>query len=439
MDQVRSGANGHERQGGLARSHTNLDECEKTIVDEWETTDYDSLAPFGCEEVKIKHAEIEDKSAGKLVVPSFPDETMSEEQGSSASGITRERDDKEKEDRQPEKAMEQDPDQAGKDVDKASTSGVSSRLDFNFLDRYDAEAETLKRTTEASSAFINPSCNLPEGSSPEKFRTIELRLLIESLRRRKIDGAARAPFLGTLQEGEREVHHRNHENRTGCNMDKIAFMEEAWTVEQCLKTQSLLKTGLNRPLMREILDKLDECEGRMSELLIDLATDESEVNSRIKATHQESSEGVVYLSGTRKGTMRSKMVIDKIHDTKMKLGSKVTLTITGKTKVDSEISAKAVNAAKRKRVKDVIDMGQGDDRLPGTSKTMTDVMMVPPIIIAGMRSANYKTQRSDRTLPVAILEMDILSQYGESTLRDLRPSCMNHGKRIVIGQLTPWE
>ena len=52
----------------------------------------------------------------------------------------------------------------------------------------------------------------------------------------------------------------------------------------------MLRTGLNRPLMLEILDNLDECEVRMSELLIDSATDESEVNSPIKATQQERSE-----------------------------------------------------------------------------------------------------------------------------------------------------
>ena len=63
-------------------------------------------------------------------------------------------------------------------------------------------------------------------------------------------------------------------------------MEEVWTVVQSYGTQSILKVGLNRPLMREVLDKLDECEGRMSELLIDSATDESEVNSLIKMTPQ---------------------------------------------------------------------------------------------------------------------------------------------------------
>ena len=52
----------------------------------------------------------------------------------------------------------------------------------------------------------------------------------------------------------------------------------------------MLKTGLIRPLMPEILDKLDECEGRMIELVIDSATEESEVNSSIKATQPETNE-----------------------------------------------------------------------------------------------------------------------------------------------------
>ena len=51
----------------------------------------------------------------------------------------------------------------------------------------------------------------------------------------------------------------------------------------------------------------------------------------------------VYLSRTRKGTMQSKMVIEKINDMKMKLGNKMTLRKAGKLNVDSELSAKAVN------------------------------------------------------------------------------------------------
>ena len=45
--------------------------------------------------------------------------------------------------------------------------------------------------------------------------------------------------------------------------------------------------------MWEILHKRDECEERLSELLIDSATDKSEANSPIKMTPQEDKEEVV--------------------------------------------------------------------------------------------------------------------------------------------------
>ena len=208
-------------------------------------------------------------------------------------------------------------------------------------------------------------------------------------------------------------------------------------VVQSYGTQSILKTGLNRPLMREVLEKLDECEGRLSELLIDSTTDESEANSPIKMTPQDDNGEVVYLSRTRRGTMRSKLVIDKTNAMKMKLGSRVMPRRVGKTKVDSEISMKSVNSAKRKRVEEVMDLGQGDYQLPGTDKMLTDIAMVLPILMAGIKSTGYKSNRSDRTLTGATLEMEILSQCGESTMKVFKPSPMNHGKGNVAGQLVP--
>ena len=205
-------------------------------------------------------------------------------------------------------------------------------------------------TLEPPSAFREMKRNLPESSSPVNSKDNEQRLLMESPRRRRIEGAARVPFLGTLPIEEWEVHHRDHESRTGCRLDRVAFMEEVWTVVQSYGTQSILKVGLNRPLMREVLDKLDECEGRLSELLIDSATDESEANSPIKMTPQDDKGEVVYLSRTRRGTMRSKLVINKINEIKMKLGSKVMPRRVGKTKAESEKSMTAVNSAKQKRV-----------------------------------------------------------------------------------------
>ena len=248
--------------------------------------------------------------------------------------------------------MQQYTDRAGKDGVRASTGGISS-LDFTFLDDFDMRTETLEGTTEPAeeetstleppSAFMDISRTLPESSSPGKFKTTETKLLLESPRRRRIEGTVRVPFLGTSPEEEWEIHQRGHESRTGCNMDRVAFIEEVWMVVQCYGTHSLLKSGLNRPLMREILDKLDECEGTLSELLYDSATDEKEVNHSMKPTQQEGGNEIVYLSRTQKGTM---LVIDKINDMKTKFGSKMTLRKNWKAKVDSQISVKAVNSAK---------------------------------------------------------------------------------------------
>ena len=69
----------------------------------------------------------------------------------------------------------------------------------------------------------------------------------------------------------------------------------------------------------------------------------------------------------------------------------------------------------------------------------TDVAMVPPFLMAGIKSASYKTKRSDRTLTGATIEMEILSQCGEITLKDFKPSPMNHGKGSVVEQLVPVE
>ena len=48
--------------------------------------------------------------------------------------------------------------------------------------------------------------------------------------------------------------------------------------------------------------------------------------------------------------------------------------------------------------------------------------------MVGIKQTGYKTKRSDRTLTRATLEMKIFSQCGESTMKDFKPSPMNHGK-----------
>ena len=59
--------------------------------------------------------------------------------------------------------------------------------------------------------------------------------------------------------------------------------------------------------------------------------------------------------------------------------------------------------------------------------------------MAGIKSTGYKSKRSDRTLTGATLEMEILSQWGESTMKDFKQSPINHGKGSVAGQLISLE
>ena len=185
------------------------------------------LAPFGCEEIKVVHGEEEDKSASILIIRKFPEWAEDEKQGpSSSEKNTSEGDDGQGGSRRMEEPMQQGNDQADREDDKASTGGISS-LDFNFLSDFENNADTLEAaepadegtsTLKPPSAFMEMKRNLPESSSPGNSKDNEQRILMESPKRKRIEGAARVPFLGTLPEEEWEVPHRDHENRTGCKL-----------------------------------------------------------------------------------------------------------------------------------------------------------------------------------------------------------------------------
>ena len=180
------------------------------------------LAPFGYEETKVIHGEEEEESAGVLIIPKFPEGAKTEKQGPSNSKDTSEGDDEQGGSRRSEEPMHQDPDQAEKEDDKASTGGVFS-LDFNFLSDFENNADTLETTEPANagtstleppSAFVEMNRDLPESSTPGSSKDNEQRLLLESPRRRRIEGAARVPILGTLPEEEWELLHRDLHGRS---------------------------------------------------------------------------------------------------------------------------------------------------------------------------------------------------------------------------------
>ena len=85
---------------------------------------------------------------------------MNDEQVPSGSGKIEERQDQGKKDRQPEEAMEQDPDQAGWDDETASVGGASS-LEINFWDDTKLELKRWQgRLNQRKMKF--PRWNLPQ-------------------------------------------------------------------------------------------------------------------------------------------------------------------------------------------------------------------------------------------------------------------------------------
>ena len=207
---------------------------ELTVVGTLRTRTF--LAPFGCEEIKMVHGEEEDGSAGTLMIPKFPEGTNNDKQG--RSSLKKDKsggDDGQGGSRQTEEPMQQDASQAGGEDDRASTGRVSS-LDFNNFSDLGNNADTLETTEPADesistlepSAFMEMKRNLPESSSPGNSRNNEQIILMESPRRRRIEGSARVPFLGTLPEEEWEVHLRDHVGQSGVHGRSLDSSSELW-------------------------------------------------------------------------------------------------------------------------------------------------------------------------------------------------------------------
>ena len=82
------------------------------------------------------------------------------------------------------------------------------------------------------------------------------RLLHESPRRRKIEESMRVSFLSTLPEEEWQRYQSELESKTGAIWNRVNFMERSWDVIRRYGTQSIMKVGLNQPIMREVLEKI---------------------------------------------------------------------------------------------------------------------------------------------------------------------------------------
>ena len=123
--------------------------------------------------------------------------------------------------------------------------------------------ETLLLMTPSS--FMPPAKEAPASLSPvdpfylalDSRRRDAQKLLHESPRRRSIDETLRVSFLGTLSEEKWERYQSELQRKTGVTCNRVAFMEKIWDVIRRYGTQSVMKVGLNQPIMREVLGKLN--------------------------------------------------------------------------------------------------------------------------------------------------------------------------------------
>ena len=135
-------------------------------------------------------------------------------------------------------------------------------LEYQFSEDEDGEVDgNLLLMTPSS--FMSPTKEAPASLSPVEpislamdYRRSDLqKLLHESPRRRKIEESMRVSFLSTLPEEERERYQSGLERETGVTWNRVTFMERTWDVIRRYGTQSIMKVGINQPIMREVLEK----------------------------------------------------------------------------------------------------------------------------------------------------------------------------------------
>ena len=118
----------------------------------------------------------------------------------------------------------------------------------------------------------------------------------------------RVSFLSTLPEEEWERYQSKLERKAGVTWNRVTFMERTWYVISRYGTQSVMKVGLNRPIMREVLEKL------ISSVESDVLTEDSADAQRItrKLLIRRAKKGLKRLKGkTGSKNVNQKLVKSK--------------------------------------------------------------------------------------------------------------------------------
>ena len=176
----------------------------------------------------------------------------------------------------------------------------------------------------------------------------------------------RVPLLGTLPEEEWEKYQSELERKAGVTWNRVTFMERAWDVIRRYGTQSVMKVGLNQPIMREILGKL--MSSTESDILTESVSEDSANENQVvrKLPVRRAKKGLKRL----KGRTGSKIVNQKV--------------------VESKANAVSASVAKVARPN---QSRQGDGAaLAGGEKEN----LIPPMLLAGLTLTATKSKKNAR-------------------------------------------
>ena len=275
----------------------------------------DELAPYGDESVEFLANEELFYHAGDLTVPSLPDSGMGMRQGPSGPGPRPDMNDDEQMDEDDDHMEGKGERWNGLDL------GALERdlMEYQLCEDDDGEVDgNLLLMTPSS--FMSPTREAPASLFPVDpiglamdYRSRDIqKLLRESPRRRQIDKTMSVSFLSTLPEEEWERYESELERKAGKTWNPVTFMERTWDVIRRYGTQSVMKVGLNQPIMREVLEKL--MSSVESDLLTESVTEDSADDKQItrKLRVRRAKKGLKRLKGkTGSRTVNQKVVKSK--------------------------------------------------------------------------------------------------------------------------------
>ena len=370
----------------------------------------EDLAPHGEELVEFLVDDELFYHAGDMTVPARPDSGTDARQGPSGP--------KPKPDADDDELMDQDDndDETGSKTEKPGETDLGALerdlLEYRFSEDDDGEVDG-SLLLMAPSSFMSPTKEASADLSPmdpisqaRECRSRDpQRLLHESPRRRKIEESMKISFLSTLPEEEWERYQMELEGKTGATWSRVNFIEKSWDVIRRYGTQSIMKVGLNQPIMREVLEKI--VNSMESDVLTESVTEDS-------ADDQQGTKKLL-VRRAKKGLKRLKG----------KSGSRVVNQRVAKSKAKTVVTS-LISAGRSG------ESGQGDGATPVGGEKEN---LIPPMLLAGLTITATRSKKTARTLADTKLEIEIISQCGSGGLEDYRPSRINMAKLKLEGQL----